>query len=633
MTSSIRRRLARPGSVLFSDDPSALRTLSLWMYLAVGPVFLVMLWVEAHGSQQVPAVAAVGALILAGLALLVVMRPPRTPPWIFTAGFVPIVSCGIAYWATGDDGGAFLAIMLAPLAWASVLFEAPVVIGTLVIALATHTIVVHRPDGLLDLVANTLVFMTVSGLVALVGYSKSAALRAARSEARAAEARTRALLDTIPDVVGRADADGRFLEIRAPGGSLPLATAEYLGRRVYDFLPAEAHEEMRLAIARALETGELQHVRYTIPDPDRPVTIESRIARSTPDEVVVIRQDISDRLRSEREHRYLAALVGQMNESVIVVDPEGTVTLWSPGAERLYGWTAAEAVGNNIGPMILPGTTPEAFAAITAENIALGRSQKTVVRQTKDGRTIVVEASFTALTDADGHPTGLLTVSRDVTAAETAHERALDDARLRGLAERMNEIEIVVGPDGALVHANDRALEAYGYTRDELQGLTIADLRDPVTLPEMAGQMARAAEAGTRFTTVHRRKDGTTFPVEVSSRGFAIGGASYLHSLVRDMTIQRRMEADQKRMLDELLAAVASVRTLSGLLPICMYCKKIRNDQGYWDRIEKYISEHSNAELSHGMCPDCYARYVEPELRGLDRMDTEAASAEERPPA
>jgi PAS domain S-box-containing protein len=402
----------------------------------------------------------------------------------------------------------------------------------------------------------------------------------------------------------------------------------YVGRPVYDFLPAEAHEDMRRALVTALETGELQHVLYTIPLPDRPVTIESRIARSTPDEVVVIRQDITDRLRSEREHRYLAALVAQMNESVIVIDPDGIVTLWSPGAERLYGWAAAEAIGRNIGPMILPGTTPQAFAAITAANIALGRSQKTVVRHTKEGHEIVVEASFTALTDADGRPIGLLTVTRDVTANETAHARALDDARLRGLAERMNEIEIVVGPDGVIVSANDRALEAYGYSRDELAGLTIGDLREP----DPQSQVTEAAEGGARFPTVHRRKDGSTFPVEVSSRGFMIGGVRYLHSLVRDLTERRRMEADQQRMLDELLAALASVRTLSGLLPICMYCKKIRNDQGYWDRIEKYLSEHSNAELSHGMCPDCYRRYVEPELDGLGRREAvEPPPPEEAP--
>lgn len=336
--------------------------------------------------------------------------------------------------------------------------------------------------------------------------------------------------------------------------------------------------------------------------------------------------------RSEDEHRYLAALVAQMSESVIVVDPVGVVTLWSPGAERLYGWTAAEAMGRPIGPMILPGTTPESFAAFTADNIALGRSQKTVVRHTKDGRQIVVEASFTALVDSAGRPTGLLTVTRDVTATESAHEQALEDARLRGLAERMNEMEIIAGPDGRLVHANDRALEAYGYTRDELAGLNVADLRDPDAEPQAADPTAVAPEDGARFTTFHRRKDGEVFPVEVSSRAFTIGGVGYLHSLVRDLTVQREMEAEQRRLLDELLEALANVRTLSGLLPICMYCKKIRNDQGYWDRIETYIGQHSNAELSHGMCPECYDQHVEPELRQLEEAEL-ARRAEEADPA
>jgi len=50
---------------------------------------------------------------------------------------------------------------------------------------------------------------------------------------------------------------------------------------------------------------------------------------------------------------------------------------------------------------------------------------------------------------------------------------------------------------------------------------------------------------------------------------------------------------------------VTDLKTLRGLLPICMYCKKIRNDEGYYEKIEKYISKHSEAEFSHGMCPDC----------------------------
>jgi DNA-binding response OmpR family regulator len=56
----------------------------------------------------------------------------------------------------------------------------------------------------------------------------------------------------------------------------------------------------------------------------------------------------------------------------------------------------------------------------------------------------------------------------------------------------------------------------------------------------------------------------------------------------------------------ELQAAVSSVRTLSGLLPICAYCKRIRDDQSYWKQIEHYLADHSDAQFSHGICPGCF---------------------------
>jgi PAS domain S-box-containing protein len=57
-------------------------------------------------------------------------------------------------------------------------------------------------------------------------------------------------------------------------------------------------------------------------------------------------------------------------------------------------------------------------------------------------------------------------------------------------------------------------------------------------------------------------------------------------------------------------AQAAQIRTLQGLLPICMLCKKIKNDKGYWEVLEHYIHEHSDADFSHGLCPDCYPEYV-----------------------
>jgi len=64
----------------------------------------------------------------------------------------------------------------------------------------------------------------------------------------------------------------------------------------------------------------------------------------------------------------------------------------------------------------------------------------------------------------------------------------------------------------------------------------------------------------------------------------------------------------------ELEEALASVKTLQGLLPICSYCKKIRTDGNYWQQVEAYISEHSSATFSHGICPACYETLVKPQL-------------------
>jgi len=67
----------------------------------------------------------------------------------------------------------------------------------------------------------------------------------------------------------------------------------------------------------------------------------------------------------------------------------------------------------------------------------------------------------------------------------------------------------------------------------------------------------------------------------------------------------------------ELEKALSRVKTLQGLLPICSYCKKIRNDRNYWQQVEGYISDHSQAQFSHGICPECYAQFVQPELDRL----------------
>jgi CheY-like chemotaxis protein len=84
--------------------------------------------------------------------------------------------------------------------------------------------------------------------------------------------------------------------------------------------------------------------------------------------------------------------------------------------------------------------------------------------------------------------------------------------------------------------------------------------------------------------------------------------------------------AERVRSLEE---ALANVKTLQGLLPMCSYCKAIRDDQNYWQQVETYFHDHSGVQFSHSYCPSCYERHVKPQLEALDRV-SEAASRQTR---
>ena len=98
---------------------------------------------------------------------------------------------------------------------------------------------------------------------------------------------------------------------------------------------------------------------------------------------------------------------------------------------------------------------------------------------------------------------------------------------------------------------------------------------------------------------------------------FAAGAVDYVVKPVREEEVLARVHTHlqlkslivrQERLIAELQGALDKVKVLSGMLPICASCKKIRNDQGYWEQIEQYISKHSDADFSHGICPECAQR-------------------------
>lgn len=87
-------------------------------------------------------------------------------------------------------------------------------------------------------------------------------------------------------------------------------------------------------------------------------------------------------------------------------------------------------------------------------------------------------------------------------------------------------------------------------------------------------------------------------------------GRSLIYSVARDISEQKRAAEERERLVEKLQAALAEVRTLQGFLPICSYCKSIRDDANYWQSVESYISTHTKTQFSHGICPSC-APHVE----------------------
>ena len=165
--------------------------------------------------------------------------------------------------------------------------------------------------------------------------------------------------------------------------------------------------------------------------------------------------------------------------------------------------------------------------------------------------------------------------------------------------------------DGRLLEVNDGFSIITGYRPEEVMGKTTGDVgvwaneedRSTVVAQLLKDRMVREAEY--RFKT----KSGKIITGLYSAEIIMIRGVPWVLSVIVDITERKRAEAEREKLIGELADALSKVKKLSGLLPICMHCKKVRDDQGYWNQIEAYIQSRSEAEFSHSICRECAEKH------------------------
>jgi len=154
-----------------------------------------------------------------------------------------------------------------------------------------------------------------------------------------------------------------------------------------------------------------------------------------------------------------------------------------------------------------------------------------------------------------------------------------------------------------------------GFTRQELMSKPFIEFVHPDDRERTLEQNAEVRAGGKALSFENRYlcKDGSYRWLRWNA---APGSAErVIYSVARDITDAKRAEQEREGLVRELQSALAEVNALREILPICSYCRKIRDDENYWHTVEDYISEHTMTRFSHGICPTCMASQVESQLK------------------
>jgi len=337
--------------------------------------------------------------------------------------------------------------------------------------------------------------------------------------------------------------------------------------------------------------------------------------------------DISDRKGvesalkvSEQRFRMLAENAA---DALWVLDDETERYIYvSPSVERIWGYSAEEMMNDSVQASL----TAESYAAmrrIRDERIrefeaGVERTYVDIVeRPHRNGSRVTAEVHGRFVRNAESGRLEVIGVSRDIT------ERVRADQALRAAHDRLRHAEEFArlghwefSLDDRIMRASDGANGVYGLSTSEnalslIQGCALPEYR-PVLDRALRALIEQGVPYDQEFR-IRRVSDGEIR--HVHSRAEYDATTKRVFGVVQDVSDRKRIEEERERLIAELQLAIEQVKTLSGILPMCASCKKIRDDKGYWEQVEAYVARHTDAQFSHGICPDCMERLY-PEYKG-----------------
>ena len=265
----------------------------------------------------------------------------------------------------------------------------------------------------------------------------------------------------------------------------------------------------------------------------------------------------------------LRALVDSSDDAIIAKGLDGTIVSWNAGAERSYGYTAAEAIGRPIA-LIVPDDLRHEQRAILDE-IRGGRrvASHETVRVTRDGRRVLISLTVSPILDAAGRVVGASSIGRDITEAKRV-ETALrsSEERYRSIVDSAVDAILVIDGRGRIGAFNHAAERMFGYASAEVAGAKVNILMPQPYRDEHDRYMDRYLATGEKHIigigreVTGRRKDGTTFPLHLSVGEMVIDGEKKFTGILHDLTARVQLESQLREQaaltrLGEMAAVVA----------------------------------------------------------------------------